>query len=407
MKKYDNYKDSGIEWLGKIPENWTLTKLKYYLSIQSGGGINNSEIDENANYYIYGGNGIMGKTNNTNSSGEVLIIGRVGALCGNVHLVEDDIWISDNALWGKSNQNQKFLYYYLKYLDLNRLANKNAQPLITGTMVKEQFIGLPSKEEQTTIATYLDHKTTQIDTLIEKKEKLIEKLKQQRQAIINEAVTKGLNPDAPMKDSGIEWLGKIPEHWEVVKLKHIVQHSTEKGNGDSELKIALENIEGQTGVFLGNEQKDFEGDLKTFKKGDILFNKLRPYLAKVFKAPKDGECVSELLVFTCIESLIQSDFLFWRLISQQVISVVDSSTYGAKMPRASVDFVLNLTIALPSLEEQNLISNHIDIKTRSIFEAIQKLQESIEKLKLYRQSIISEAVTGKIDVRDWKKPEKK
>ena len=182
-------KDSGIEWLGEIPAHWEVKKLKYCIQIQSGKGISSENLNPQGEYAVWGGNGIMGYTDDFSSDGNDLIIGRVGALCGNVHLVEGRKWISDNALFAKTTENQNFMELFLKFLDLNRLANKNAQPLITGTMVKEQFISLPKYDEQEQIATYIDNQHKRIDNLLNKTQQEIELLKEFKTALISEVVT--------------------------------------------------------------------------------------------------------------------------------------------------------------------------------------------------------------------------
>ena len=401
MKKYDNYKDSGIEWLGEIPEHWESIKLKYIISIQSGKGITNEQFIENGEFDIYGGNGVLGKTDSYTNDGLDLIIGRVGALCGNIRLVYGKKWISDNALSANTTQNHYFIEKCLKVLDLNRLANKNAQPLITGTMVKDQYIGLPSIQEQTTIANYLDHKTTQIDTLIAKKEQFISLLQEERTAVINQAVTKGLDPKVKMKDSGIEWLGEIPEHWEVKKLKYLCNIINEKTSEKPNYVLALENIKSWTGEIIGNPlENKMEGDVTLFKKDDILFNKLRPYLAKVIKTQCDGGCVGELLVLRPNQFLTPT-FLYYRMISEAIITIVDNSTYGTKMPRASWEkFISLIGVGFPSIDEQNKITDYIENKISDITLLLFKSQQEIELLKEYKTALISEVVTGKVDVRE-------
>lgn len=262
-------------------------------------------------------------------------------------------------------------------------------------------ITIPPFSEQHTIARYLDDRTQKIDTLIEKEQKLIELLKEERTAIINQAVTKGLNPDMPMKDSGIEWLEKVPKHLEVKRLKYLITLVNEKSNSESpEIKIALENIESYTGKLINlDSQTTFEGEAKIFIKGDVLFNKLRPYLAKVYNANTNGVCVSELLVLRPSKSMI-SDFVYYRVLSEDFINEVNSSTYGAKMPRASWDFIGNLLIPFPSIEEQQEIVKFIESESVKTDYTISRIEKEIALLQEYRTALISEVVTGKIDVRE-------
>lgn len=185
-------KPSGIEWLGDIPEHWELKKLKYILSIKSGDGIKSDDIDFEGTFPIYGGNGIMGYTEKYNSDKLVIIIGRVGAKCGNVRLVDGKKWISDNALVAKllDGYDYKFTSISLESINLNSLANQNAQPLITGTLVRDKVVPLPIELiEQHEITQYIEIVTKKIDEAIFQIEKEIELFKEYRTALISEAVT--------------------------------------------------------------------------------------------------------------------------------------------------------------------------------------------------------------------------
>jgi len=398
MKRYEGYKFSGVNRVNNIPENWKVVNFRYLIDVLTDFTANGSfgDLAKNVDYLEEGFSRLVRLTDlraNFNNKGVYLnehshnylkkselfggevLLANVGAYAGLAWIFENydnKASLGPNMFLLKFKEilDERYAYialtsYYLHSQLLDK-ATSSAQPKLNKEDVKSCKFILPSLIEQTQIIKYLDYKTNLIDTVIAQKEELIEKLKEQRQAIINEAVTKGLNPNALFQDSGIEWLGEIPEHWELVKLKYLVNHSTTKGNGTSLLKIALENIESGTGKLLRNDEKEFEGDLKIFEKDDILFNKLRPYLSKVLIAPEEGECVSELLVFKAREEKMFYKFLFHRLSSEQIISVVDSSTFGAKMPRASIDFILGLPIPVPPISEQNSISSFIDTKQKKI-----------------------------------------
>ena len=211
-----------------------------------------------------------------------------------------------------------------------------------------------------------------------------------------------MKPYLAYKDSGIEWLGEIPANWEVKRLKFLVSQIVDKGESNG-FTVALENIESQTGRFIVPENpSELSGDLKRFKSNDVLFNKLRPYLAKVYLPVKDGACVGELLVLrpACY---ILSKFLYFRLLSRDFIEIVNGSTYGAKMPRASWDdFIRNLLIPTPDLNEQERICNFLDGKIDEINSSMTSLEKEIPLYYEYKTSLINEAVTGKIDVREYK-----
>lgn len=431
MKKYEKYKESGIEWIGKIPNSWHVSNIKFIAKVfgrigyrgytvddlvEKGEGaislspsniqnqlfdltkrtyISWDKYEESPEIKVFEGDVILVKTA---SVGKVAY---VDSLNGEKATINPQLVVFKEVLI-----DSKYFYYYLISKDFQHQIDRDNYGGVVGTLTQSSInsykILIPPLSEQTAIARYLDHQTALIDQLIQQKEKLVALLKEKRQATINEAVTKGLNPNAKMKDSGIEWLGEVPEEWEVVKLKYLVSlNSNEEISIENSFKVALENIESGTGKFIeSGSGNQFEGIGNSFKKGDVLFNKLRPYLSKVYLSQQDGYSVGELLVLTPNDA-ITSEFLFYRLLSSAFIEIVNSSTYGAKMPRASWNFIGNLLIPVPSIDEQLKIVSFIQNFDAKANNLITQTFTQISKLKEYRQSIISEAVTGKVDVREW------
>ncbi|AAV81484.1 restriction endonuclease subunit S [Idiomarina loihiensis] len=290
---------------------------------------------------------------------------------------------------------------YKKYIELEAFGG--AQANISDSQLLNFPAPLPELEaEQQKIAQFLDYETAKIDALIDEQKRLIELLKEKRQAVISHAVTKGLNPDAPMKDSGIEWLGEVPEHWEIKKLKFCSRMLSDKGK-DNTNAISLENIENGTGAFIKTESNfDQEGVL--FEPLDILFGKLRPYLAKVYLAREHGSALGDILVFRANKD-ISPEFLFFRLISQEFIRQVDQSSYGSKMPRANPELIKSLQIAVPPIEEQVKVSDYLaNLQFNKIMPSVINASSLVKLLEERRSALISAAVTGKIDVRDWQPP---
>ena len=202
------------------------------------------------------------------------------------------------------------------------------------------------------------------------------------------------------RDSGVQWLGEMPSHWETRRLKYAAPLRNIKIiAGESHLPyVGLENIESWSGKYLVQDAaNDLEGLSSRFYPGDVLFGKLRPYLAKAFLADFEGMCSSELLVLQ--GKGVQPEFLVRFMLSVGFIREVDSSTYGAKMPRASWDFIGNLLVTLPPTGEQTTIAAFLDEKTTQIDQLIEKKTRFIELLKEKRAALITEAVTGKFDVR--------
>ena len=425
MKRYEKYKPSGVDWIGEIPEHWDLVLLKRkldglkdgthgtYLRTNKGRPLLSAKNVYFDGIKISDNESLISEENHDEivkngypQYGDLLltIVGTIGRCF--VYNLEYPLAFQRSVLFlrFKKRVNPKYYYYFFQSpLFSNRLlslAKTSAQSGVYMNDVAESIVLELPKQEQTAIANYLDEKTAQIDDLIAKKQRLIDLLNEEKTATINQAVTKGLNTDAPMRDSGISWLEEIPANWEVKKRKYLAWAINEKTEYDIEFKISLENIESKTGRLISLEnENNFQGELRKFQKGDVLFNKLRPYLAKAYLADKNGGCLGELLIFRSKGELIPT-FLFYRVLSYDFIKIVDSSTYGSKMPRASWDdFISQLLIPYPQNGEQTAIANYLDRKTDQMDDVISKTHHEIELLQEYRTALISEAVTGKIDVR--------
>ncbi len=417
-KRYERYKDSGVEWIGDIPEHWEIKKIKYISNITMGQSPKSEEcsLDETGLPFLQGNAEFTSLhpipkiyCNTANKFSKVNdILLSVRAPVGAMNISDRVYGIGRGLCAITANKVQVRYLWYSMNVSLEELFIKSKGSTfeaVTVTDVNNLLSILPPKNEQIAIANFLDQKTAEIDGLIADKEKLIELLQEKRQAIITEAVTKGLNPNVRMKDSGIEWIGEIPEHWNLRRIRYLANIRNVKAS-DSDIDktyVGLENIESKTGKLLtnGDDEQQFVGETANiFKKGDVLFGKLRPYLAKCIIADFDGRCTSELLVLKTT-SYILPKYLHFFMLSPKFIDVVNSSTYGAKMPRASWDFIGNLEIPLPSIKEQEDIVEYLTEFISRIDDLISDINTQIQKLKEYRQSLISEAVTGKIDVREF------
>ena len=253
---------------------------------------------------------------------------------------------------------------------------------------------LPSKNEQTAIVNFLDSKCAEIDSLTADIEKQIETLQEYKKSVITEAVTKGLDPNVEMKDSGVEWIGIMPKVWSLKPLKHCVNLKTTKSK-TKDGYVGLEHIKSWEGrlISLPNEEAIPEGDTLVFTKGDVLFGKLRPYLAKCFFALHDGSCSTEFLVLKPIT--INGRFLKFSLLTSSFIDTVNMSTNGVKMPRANWDFIGTIKMPIPDIKEQLVIANFLDTKCAEIDSIVEEKQKQLEILAQYKQSLIYEYVTGK------------
>ncbi|MBF7045926.1 restriction endonuclease subunit S [Campylobacter volucris] len=409
-----NFKDSGIEWLREIPQNWEIVPIRYCFN-----EFNVRCNDNNypllsvtiANGVVYQ-NDITNKKDTSNDDKSNYKIVPIGAIAYNkmrmwqgavgINMLEKGI-VSPAYVVAIPNKqiNISFSYYLLKSKNMISEYEKYSYGLCSdmNNLRYEDFqnikIPLPPLKEQEQIANFLDEKCEQIKNFIEKKEKLIILLKEQKQAFINEVTTKGLGKNVNFKDSSIEYLGEIPQHWEVRKLKYITYLRNQKNN-NIDFKIGLENIESKTGKYIPTSEMVFEEDGIEFKSGDILFGKLRPYLAKVFLANKNGICVSEFLVLKIKSE--SNKFIKFLMLSSLFIDIVDGSTYGTKMPRASWEFIGNLKIPLPPLKEQEQIAKFLDEKCEKIDLLIEKTEKQIKLIKEYKTTLINQAVCGRISL---------
>ena len=416
FKQYPSYKPSGVEWLGDVPDEWDIYPFWHLFNRKE---ITNKTQEQLLSVYLdrgvilhSEGGGMVHKPADNLEKYQLVevndfVMNNQQAWRGSVGVSPYKGIVSPAYLIFSFNKKicaPKFFKYFLRdkgVVDQFMIASMSVgtiQRQVKWHLLKTIQLSIPSLIEQNTIANFLDTETTRIDNLIAKQEKLIELLEEQRKSIISHAVTKGLNPNAPMKDSGVEWLGEVPESWVEQKIKFISKLINEKTSEKSNV-IALENIESWTGKYIETESS-FESDAVKFKKNDVLFGKLRPYLAKVYLVENQGEAVGDIYVLRP-NKLIHPQFLKFFMLSEKFIDYVNSSTNGTKMPRANWDFIGCISIFLPHIKVQHEIVEYLESAVLKIELIINKQISLIEKLKEYRSSIISHAVTGKIDVREF------
>lgn len=259
--------------------------------------------------------------------------------------------------------------------------------------MKKISLPIPAFSEQKAISDFLDTKCNEIDALTSDIEKQIETLQEYKKSIITEAVTKGLDPKVETKLSEATWFKIAPLKWKIIPLKYCVSICSRKSLNNQNY-IGLENVKSWDGIVdRSTNPITSEGDALNFEKGDVLFGKLRPYLAKCFIAEEDGCCSTEFLVMKPIS--IDGSYLKYLLLSNIFIDTVNMSTYGVKMPRASWDFVGNIKIPNPPIEEQSKIATYLDDRCESLNSLITQKNTQINMLTKYKQSLIYEYVTGK------------
>ena len=429
MKRYPAYKDSGIEWIGEIPEHWELHKVVSHIALINGYPFNSEYFNQ------YEGTPLVrirditsGKTENyyLGEFPEESIIDNGDILIG----MDGDFlvrwWEGGRALLNqrccclrtKETINKRYLFYLLQYpLDIiNDLTYFTTVKHISSAQIVRIKYPYPSTTEQQSIANYLDRKTHLIDTLIENKQNLIDLLKEQRTAIINQAVTKGLNPNVKLKDSGIEWLGVIPEHWDVKPLKYTVkinQHSLpENTHEDYEIQyIDIGNVN-QDGLVNPPKVMSFgispSRARRVVKKGDTIVSTVRTYLKAIgYIDSVDGNLIAStgFAVLTSTNKM-HSMYLYYLISTQKIIDTISSLSVGVSYPAINSSEFGSIPIWFPkSIDEQKTILNFIEGKVVGIRNLINKTAKKIELLKEYRTALISEVVTGKIEVRDSGIPE--
>lgn len=440
MKKYPEYKDSGIEWLESVPSNWEILRLKT-LIFRSTNGVWGSEPDDSENDLVcvrvadfdmdkFGVSEEKLTTRNIPSSQqngrllskENLLIEKSGGgekqTVGRVIKYDLDIPAVCSNFIAKIDCNKsvdpKFLVYLFSYLysvGVNTRSIKQTtgiQNLDTGLYFNEK-VTVPPSSEQTTIANFLDHKTQQIDDLIERKKRLIELLKEERTAVINQAVTKGLDSNVPMKDSGIEWLGKIPEHWEVKRLKYVVNINQEAlpETTDENFEFSYIDIGNVSFGRLNNEPV-----LLTFKdapsrarrivhSGDTIISTVRTYLKAITFINDDLNNNIVSTGFAVLTPISISDkFIFYIATSDVFVETVCAISVGVSYPATNASDIGNIQIWLPPHQEQEEISKFIEDENCRIEYLINQYNRQVELLLEYKTSLINEAVTGKITVTD-------
>jgi type I restriction enzyme S subunit len=263
---------------------------------------------------------------------------------------------------------------------------------------------LPPPEEQEQIVFYLRAQDANIARFVKAKRDLISLLTEQKLRIIDHAVTRGLEASAAFQPSRDEWLGDIPKSWDLRRLKFLANNITNQTatKTSDEVYLAMEHVQSWTGVASPLEgEVEFASTVKRFARNDVLFGKLRPYLAKVMRAARAGVCVSEFLVLRSREELILPAFLEQLLRCKRVIDLINSSTAGAKMPRAEWTFIGNVLLPVPNKDEQEEILSHIKQETKDLDKAIARAEEEIKLIREYRDRQTADVVTGQVDVRGW------
>ncbi len=398
-----------------------LRKLKYVATFGNGRDHKPLECDSSG-YPVYGSGGHFAYATDYLHDGESVLFGRKGTIDRPLY-VNERFWTVDTMYYTtiSSTVVPKFIYYAALTIPFALYSTNTALPSITQEVLGKHKIPCPPYSEQTQIAKFLDYETARIDALIEKQEQLIRLLKEKRQAVISHAVTKGLNPDAPMRDSGIEWLGEVPAHWGVKRLKHLFAESLRNG-------ISPQSSEnGGVLTFSIAAVRDGVVNVKShLKQAGISLHAAHPYWIQegdVMMIRGNGSrdlvgtvgIIEELPSEDCIYPDILIRLRFSKAVDSRLAVLFLNSTVsrpqvamGAKTAagiwKVSGATVSEFAMPLPPPAEQRDILYHLGAALSKIDSLVIRASEQGTLLRERRTALISAAVTGKIDVRDWQPP---
>ncbi len=436
LPRYPKYKDSGVEWLGRVPAHWEVLRLGLLGVCQGGAGFpdeHQGQADNEIPFFKVADisraarDGALRESSHTVSSDtarllrarvfprSTIVFAKVGAAL----LLQRYRWLGqasciDNNMMGLTLTARclsPFMLHVLPLLDLSLIVNPGAVPSINEGQISSQRVAVPPLPEQTAIAAFLDRETVKIDALVAEQERLIELLKEKRQAVISHAVTKGLNPDVRMKDSGIEWLGQIPAHWTLRRLKHISPFITVGVVVNPSTFVADEGLpfiyggDIREGVIDWNnsrriDQVSSQANSKTLlKAGDLLTVRVGApgVTAVVPKECEGGNCASVMLVR---KGEYNSDWLCFVMNTRVVRFQVEVVQYGAAQEQFNISHAVNFWVPTPPREEQDDIAAVLARATVRLDELTAEAQKAIDFLQERRTALISAAVTGQIDVRE-------
>lgn len=408
MNTYPKYKPSGIDWLGDIPSHWDCVNIKNIASCNDSVLSESTDDTKIIDYVeisdVSYENGITGssqilfkdapsRARRITQNGDVIIstvrtylkaIAQIGA--------SNPIVSTGFAVIRPQRINSTFLFYAMSdngFLnEVQRYSTGVSYPAITSQDLINLKFALPSKAEQEAIAGYLDEMTGKIDALMEERRAQVEDLRKYRTSLITETVTHGLNPDAPLRPSGIDWLGDIPKHWMLSKAKYYIEIKS----GDALSKDEIFTDE-QIPVYGGGEIIGYTNKYNT-EKGDIIIGRVGARCGCVRIAEVDSWATDNALIV----ATNQNPYYLYRLFEAANLNRLNESN---AQPLITATKVKDLNISLPPITEQQDIADYLDEKTAKIDALIEELESQLRDLATYRQAVITEAVTGKVDVRDW------
>ena len=397
-------KDSGIEWIGEIPKNWEIRKIKNVSEINSGEYISKEDYELQGIFDIIGSNGKIGEINKTNINKKVITTGRVGSI-GTSHIVQD-VWVTDNALIIEVKKNilLEYLSYIIPMLPYEIISTGTAQPLITATILKNQYIPYSNLHEQQTIADFLMENVPAIDSVIAKIRETLKDYIILKQSIITQAVTKGIRKNRNLKDSQSIWFGQIPSDWNMRKIKYIfkIQKDIAGEEGHTVLSITQKGIKPKDLSKNEGQLAENYSNYQLVHIGDFAMNHMDLLTGWVDISKYEGVTSPDYRVF----GLIDKDnycsqyylYLMQMCYTNRIFYGLGQGVSGLGRWRLQADKFLNFSITVPSYEEQKEIANYLDKKCSAIDELIAKKEQYLSEIENYKKSLIYEYVTGKKEV---------
>lgn len=421
MKKYDEYKDSGVAWIGEVPKHWEVIKLKYKYHFQTGATPNTGKKENFegelkwANISDLNGSVVYDTTKHINKEAASkcsMNISPKGSLMysfklsvGTVAFCGEDMYTNEAiASFIPQKNDLKYLFYCAPIFIIHN-ANRNIYnaPLLNQELIKNALICLPSLNEQTAIATYLDTHCAKIDNLISIQQKRIALLQELKQSVITHAVTKGLNPNVEMKQSGVEWIGDVPKHWKVLRGKYALsilsgfpfdsQKFEFEDNGVYMPLIRIRDINGSSTEVYYSGSYPIESVVKT---GEVLIGMDGDFNISKWKGT--NALLNQRVCKLREDSSMNTHYAFYMLSSP--LKAINSVTYATTVKHLSVYDIYNAFIPVPPISEQTAIASYLDRKCATIDTSISNAQHQIDLLQEYKQSLITEVVTGKRKVTD-------
>lgn len=387
---YPEYEESGVAWMGRIPRHWQVMKLHHVTRMKSGSSITSLEMDD-GEYPVFGGNGIRGRFSQYTHDGSYVLVGRQGAECGNVNYASGKFWASEHAVVSMPDRDldYRWLGETLRAMNLNQYSQSAAQPGLSVEVIGRLKLPFPPLPEQRRIAAFLDWKTGQIDALIARKRELIEKLKEKRLAVITRAVTRGLNPDAPLRDSGVPWLGDVPEHWEVKRLKWAIM--LQRGHD----LPADQRVEGEVPVVSSSGISAYH-DCAIANAPGIVTGRYGT-IGVFHLIDRDYWPLNTTLYSNDIYG---NSPRFLRAMLTNLAPLFLLNSVKSAVPGVDRNDVLSILVAIPDSTEQNAIADYLDRMADEIDRLVARVDVAIARLTEYRTALVTAATTGKIDVRN-------